>query len=76
MKQEWKKAFFEEMEKRAVMGAIMGGVQAISTIADIKTNKARTRLAAPTAASAVSSRDPYSHQFRRSTSFTPNRSLF
>jgi len=72
----WQKPFFEEMEKMAVMGLILGGMTAAGTLADIKANKAKTRLAAPTAASAVSARDPYSHQFKRSTTYTPGRSLF
>lgn len=73
---KWKKSFYKAMEKQAVMGAIMGALTVSGTMADIKANKAKARLAAPTAASAVGSTDPYSHQFRRSTSSTPNRSLF
>ena len=76
MKQEWEKAFFENMEKRAIMGAIVGAMNVSSTLGDIKSNKAKTRLAAPTTASAVSGNDPYSHQFRRSMSHTPGKSMF
>lgn len=73
---KWKKAFFKSMEKQAVMGAIIGGVNVMTTMSDIKSNKASTRLAAPTSATAVGGNDPYSHQFRKSISHTPNRSLF
>lgn len=76
MKKGWKKSFADQFEKKAFMGMVMGGMTAMQTVADVKSNKARMRLAAPTAASAVSGRDPYSHQFRRSTTYTPNRSLF
>ena len=73
---KWKKAFFNSMEKQAVMGAIIAGVNVLGTMSDIKSNKAATRLAAPTSSTAPGGRDPYSHQFRKPISHTPNRSLF
>lgn len=74
MKSEWKQAFFREMEKRAFMGLVMGGINAATTMSDIKANKSKVRLAAPTAASVTGQKDPYAYQFTRSS--TPNRSLF
>lgn len=76
MNNEWKKYFFQEMEKQAVMGAIMGALTVSGTMSDIKANKAKMRLAAPSSAMAAGPRDPYSHQFTRSLSSTPGRSLF
>ena len=76
MIKNWKKAFLDSMEKKAIMNAVIGGINVMTTMSDIKANKASTRLAAPTSAAAVGGSDPYSHQFRKSISHTPNRSLF
>lgn len=70
----WKKHFFLAMEKQAIMGAVVGGITAMSTLSDIKLNKAKMKLTAPGTESAVSGADPYAHQF--SSPQTPNRSLF
>lgn len=72
----WKKYFFLAMEKQAIMGAIVGGITAMSTMSDIKLNKAKMKLATPGSDSAVNSADPYSSQFSSTSTQTPNRSLF
>jgi len=68
------KYFYKEMEKCAVLGAIMAGAQGLSTIAEIKENKKKLTLAAP--GEPQTNQSQYAHQFKSTNIQTPNRSLF
>jgi len=70
------KYFFKYLEKQAMIGPIINtafaGMTALGTVSDIKTNKAKMKLADPKAP--TSTDQDYSHQF--SNPKTPGRSLF
>ena len=69
------KPFFKEMEKKAVLAAVMGGLEALNVLTTAKTNRSSVQLDRPGKFDITYGADPYKHQFNSNNLKTPGRSL-